>query len=163
MKSIRNFVTLFGLSLMLAAFGAAGARAQGFTMTSVGGTFNLPFEAQWGAMTLPAGTYNLNYGYASSGLPVVEVRGEAKGSPSGFILAQAYDKTSGTRNVIVCVREGSAGIVRGLELSVIGESASFALPRGAQLTAQEHNGNKNIQLAGGPMLVQRLPVRLNGK
>jgi hypothetical protein len=163
MKSIRTFVTLFGLTLMLAAFGAIGARAQGFTMTSVGGTFNLPFAAQWGSMNLPAGTYTLNYGYAPSGLPVVEVRGEAKGSPHGFILSQGYNEASGTKNAIVCVREGNSGIVRGLELSAAGTSATFAMPRGAQLTAQEHNGDGNIQLAEAPMLIQRVPITLNQK
>ena len=160
MKSIRSFVTLFGLSLMLAAFGAAGARAQGFTMTGVGGTFNLPREAKWGAMVLPAGNYTLNYGYAASGMPVVAVRGTAKGSPQGIIIAQAHNRASGTRNVIVCVRQGDALVVRGLELAAVGESATFALPHGAQLTARQHNANKNIQIAEAPMLIQRVPVSL---
>lgn len=163
MKTIRSFVTLFGLSLVLAAFGVAGARAQGFTMTDVGGTFNLPRDAQWGAMTLPAGEYTLHYGYAASGRPMVEVRGTAKGSPQGIIVAQGYDNASGTRNAIVCVRTGDALVVRGLELAAAGQSASFALPRGAKLTVQQHNSNKTIQIAEAPMLIQRVPVRLNEK
>jgi hypothetical protein len=146
---------------MLAAFGAAGARAQGLTMTGVGGTFNLPREAQWGAMTLPAGNYTLHFGYAVSGMPVVEVRGTAKGSPQGIFIAQAHNSASGTKNAIVCVRQGDALVVRGLELAAAGESATFALPHGAQLTARQRNANRNIQIAEVPMLIRRAPVNLN--
>jgi hypothetical protein len=163
MKSIRSFVTLFGLSLMFAAFGAAGARAQGFTMTNIGGTFDLPFQVQWGSMTLPAGTYTLNYGYDTSGLPVVEVRGEAKGSPHGFVLSRGYDYASGTKNAIVFVREGQTGIVRGLEMAAAGTTSTFAMPRGTQLTAHQSNSKGNIQLAEAPMLIQRVPITLNKK
>jgi hypothetical protein len=163
MKTIRSFATLFGLSLMLAAFGAAGARAQGFTMTGVGGTFNLPREAQWGSMTLPAGTYTLHYGYAASGRPVVEVRGTAKGSPQGIIVARAHNNATGTKNAIICVREGDTLLVQGLELAAAGESASFWLPRGARLTALRHNSNGNVQVAEAPMLIQRVPVTLNAR
>jgi hypothetical protein len=163
MKSIRSLATMFGLSLMLAAFGAAGARAQGFTMTGVGGSFNLPLEAQWGSMTLPAGTYTLQYGYAPSGMPVVEVRGEAKGSPQGIIVARAHNNATGTKNAIICVREGDTLAVQGLELAVAGESASFWLPRGARLTARQGNNNGNAQVAEAPMLIQRVPISLDAK
>jgi hypothetical protein len=163
MKTIRNFVTLFGLSLMLAAFGAAGARAQGLTMTNVGGTFNLPLEAQWGSMTLPAGNYALHFGYAASGMPVVEVRGTEKGSPQGIFIAQAHNNASGTKNAIICVREGDGLLVQGLELAAAGESASFSLPRGARLTARQRNSNGTVQVAEAPMLIQRVPISLNAK
>jgi hypothetical protein len=163
MKTIRGLMTFFGLSLMLAAFGATGARAQGFTMTGVGGTFDLPLATQWGSMTLPAGNYTLDYGYASSGLPVVQVRGTAKGSPHGIIVAQAHSRPSGTKSAIVCVRDGDALVVRGLQMPAVGDSATFALPRGAQLTAHLRNGKRNIQLAEAPMLIQQVPVRLNEK
>ena len=163
MKTIRNFATLFGLSLMLAAFGAAGARAQGFTMTGVGGSFNLPLQAQWGSMTLPAGTYTLQYGYAASGRPVVQVQGTAKGSPHGIIIARAHDKATGTKNAIICVREGDTLAVQGLEMAVAGESASFSLPRGAQLTARQRNSQGTVQVAEAPMLIQRVPISLDAK
>jgi hypothetical protein len=163
MKTIRNFATLFGLSLMLAAFGAAGARAQGFTMTDVGGSFNLPLQAQWGGMTLPAGTYTLHYGYAASGRPVVEVQGEAKGSPHGIIMARSHDRATGTKNAIICVREGDTLAVQGLELAAAGDSASFSLPRGARLTARQGNSKGTVQVAEAPMLIQRVPVSLDTK
>jgi hypothetical protein len=163
MEKIRNLVVLFGLSLTLVALGATGARAQGFTMTGVGGAFTLSHEARWGTVTLPAGSYTLQYGYAGSGLPVVEVHGTANGGPHVIIAAQGQNQTSGTKNAIVCVREGSRLVVRELEMAAISESASFALPRGAQLTAKQSNGKKNIQLAEGPMLIQRIPIKLNSK
>lgn len=163
MKTLRKIALLSAASLALAAFGAAGARAQGFTMTDVGGTFTLPLQALWGTMTLPAGSYTLQYGYAPSGLPVVEVQGKAKESPHGIIAAQGHSRASGTQNSIVCVREGSTLVVRGLEMAAVDESASFALPRGTQLIANRSNDKKNVQLAEGPKLIQRIPVALNSK
>jgi hypothetical protein len=48
-------------------------------------------------------------------------------------------------------------------MPAIGKSMTFALPRGTQLAA--HNGKNNgyTQLAEAPMLIERIPVTLNGK
>ena len=162
MKRIRSWMTLAGLSLVLALFGAAGANAQVVTPNLVG-TFTLPFAAQWGAVTLPAGDYTLRYGYARGGVGVVEVQGTAKGTPHSFILAQSHDSTSAARNAIVCIRQGDGGIVRGLDLPAIGESAQFALPHGMKLMAQQRDNSTYAQLAEAPQLIQRLSIKVNGK
>lgn len=167
MKTIRNFLTLTGLSLALLALGAVGAEAQqarSLSTTVIGGSFTLPFEVQWGAVTLPAGDYTVSYGSMSSGGPyLVEVVGKAKGSPHALILASGENHNAATKSSLICIREGNTGIVRALQLSAIGETVFFAMPHGGKLMAHEQHNGKNTLLAEAPMLIQRVPVTLNGK
>ena len=163
MKTIRSLMTLAGLSLVLFALGATGARGQIAYPARFAGTFTLPFEAQWGTMTLPAGDYTLQYGTLDNGHRLVLVQGTAKGSPHGMIQAGPVGETSASKNAIVCVREGNALIVRALEMPAIGESARFNQPGGVKLVA--HNGKHNgyTQFADAAMLIQRIPVTFNAK
>jgi hypothetical protein len=87
MKKIRNLMTFGGLFVAVLALGTTGARAQRLYSTQFAGTFTIPFEVQWGTMTLPAGEYTLSYGIQRSGANLVEIAGKAKGSPHGVILA----------------------------------------------------------------------------
>jgi hypothetical protein len=164
MKNIRNLVTLIGLSMVAFALAATGARAQGLNMTKFAGTFTLPNEAQWGRATLPAGQYSLYYGNLSNGTAaVVEVVGKENSNPHVLIPAGAIDDASTTKSALVCVREGDTLIVRALEIPQLGQAVNFRMPRGTQLMAQKTNGNKNVQIAEGPMLIQRIPVSLAQK
>ncbi len=164
MKTIRSLMILAGLSLALLTLGVTGAKAQSLRLSDFAGTFTLPFEAQWGRTTLPAGEYDLYYGQPSAGGHLmVEVRGKEKGSPHVFILPQGINDASTTHSALVCVREGDAGIVRVLEMPEIGQSASFAMPRGTQLMAHKGKHNGYTQLAQAPMLIERIPVTLNTK
>jgi hypothetical protein len=159
MKTIRNITILVGLSAALFILVATGARAQELSTTSFAGTFTLPFDTQWGAMTLPAGDYNLSYGMPfKGGNYAVVVAGKAEASPRGMILTGPRNDVSAAKNALVCIREGDVLFVRALELPAIGESISFALPHGAQVTAHQRNGSTNFQLAEAPVLIQRLPV-----
>lgn len=80
MKAIRNLMTLAGFSLVLFALGAPGARGQIANPAQFAGTFTLPIDAQWGAVTLPAGNYTLRYGTQGKGNHrLVIVRGEVPG------------------------------------------------------------------------------------
>ena len=161
MKIIRNLVTLVGLTVVFFALGATGARAQSLSNTRFSGTFTLPFEAQWGPVTLQPGTYNLYYGRLSSGGPAtVEVTGKENRKPHVLILAQGVNDTSIRKSALVCVREGNVGIIRVLEMPQLGEAAEFKMPHGTQLMAHNSNGSKNVQIAEGPKLIQRIPVTL---
>jgi hypothetical protein len=164
MKIIRNLVTLAGLSVVVFALGVTGARAQSLSTTNFAGTFTLPFEAQWGRATLPAGNYSLYYGQLSrSSTNIVEVVGKDNRSPHVLILPQGLNDASTTKSALVCVREGGVGIVQALEMPQIGEAVHFGMPHHTQLMAHQSNGNKNVELAGGPMLIQRIPVTLTQK
>jgi hypothetical protein len=163
MKMIRTLTTLAGLSLVLLALGATGARAQGSATTNYAGSFTLPLEAQWGAMTLPAGNYSLYYGHKFlGGAYLVEVVGKTEGSPHGMIPIQARNDVSSRKNSLICIRDGDSLVVRKLELPAIGESVSFAMPHGLKLLARKQRHGKYI-LAEAPMLIQRVPVQMNGK
>jgi hypothetical protein len=164
MKTIRSLTILAGLSLALLTLGVTGAKAQSLSISDFAGTFTLPFEAQWGRTTLPAGEYSLYYGQPLAGGHLfVEVVGKEKGSPHVFILPKGVNDASTTQSALVCVREGNAGIVRGLEMAEIGQSASFAMPHGAKLVAQNGKHNGYTQLAQAPMLIERIPITLNAK
>ncbi|HXH50994.1 MAG TPA: hypothetical protein VNM47_16750 [Terriglobia bacterium] len=163
MKTIRSLMILAGLSVALLALGTAGAKAQAFYSTRFVGTFTLPFEAQWGALTLPVGDYTLEYVMQEGGRHLAYVRSTAKGGPHGMILARPARRASATKNELVCIRNGKALIVRALEMPVIGESVSFPLPHGAELVAERLNGSTNTQLAQAPMHIQRIPVEPSEK
>ena len=164
MKTIRSLMTLAGLTLAVFALSATGAKAQAISAASFSGTFTLPVAAQWGRMTLPAGTYNLNYGWTQgSDVPMLEVTGKAKGSPHGFIIAQTHSGVSVAKNTLLCVREGDALVIRALEMPAIGTAVKFSMPHGARLVAQNTKHNGYAQLAEAPMLIERVPVTLNTK
>ena len=57
-----------------------------------------------------------------------------------------------TKSEMVCIREGSARIVRALELGPLAETLCSALPKGAQIYAQKGGGIKHVSLA--ELLVQ---------
>jgi hypothetical protein len=164
MKTIRNLVTLAGFSVVFLALGATGAKAQSLRTPHFSGTFTLPFNAQWGRTILPAGEYKLYYGRLFEGGPaMVEVVGKENRTPHALILPQSVSDASATKSALVCVREGGAGIIRALEMPQIGEAVNFSMPRGTQLMAHRQNGSKNIELAQGPMLIQRIAITLAQK
>lgn len=163
MKTIRNLMTFAGFFVVFLALVAPAAKGQVLDKPSFAGQFTLPFEAQWGSMTLPAGDYTLSYGLLGAGQGIVEVQGKAKGSPHGMIRVEANGPSSATKSGLVCVREGNVLVVRALELPDSSTIARFAMPRGTQLTAHQRNGSKNAQLAEAHMLIQRIPVTLNAK
>lgn len=157
MKTIRNLMTLAGLSVMLFALSATGAKAQMLTSTGFAGKFTLPSAAQWGTMVLPAGNYSLSYGKLDTTY-FVEVRGAAKGSPHGVIHVAVNDPVAATKSALVCTREGNVLIVRKLEIPQLGKSVVFAMPRGEKLVARNRKHNSYTQLAEAPMLLERISV-----
>lgn len=129
MKTILRSMILVGFSVALLVLVSTGARAQALSTTSFAGTFTLPVETHWGAMTLPAGDYSLKYGTAFSSTYLVTVADEAQGRILGMILAGPRDDVKVAENVLDCVREGDTLFVRALELPAIGESIHFKIPR----------------------------------
>lgn len=162
MKVIRNVVTLVGLVAAVLALGTTGANAQALSMNIFGGSVTLPFEAHWGNLTLPAGNYNLSYGQVNvGGANFVEIEGKSQDSPHLLVQIQSHNQTLTTKSALVCVRQGDAFVVEALEMPTIGQTVYFA-PHGRTLMAATRSNRIYAQLAGGPMLIQRLPVRLGG-
>jgi hypothetical protein len=156
------------VSLALFALAATEARAQVFDSTRFAGTFTLPFDAQWGAMALPAGDYSLSYGKPfSGGIYVLVVVGKAEGSPRGMIFIRGHGRTSATKNALVSIREGSKAYFRELRLGAIGESVDFTLPHGvrvrAWVVAGKRNPNTNTQLTEVGMPVEGVQAKCQGR
>jgi len=163
MKTIRSLMVLAGLSVAFLVLAAAGANAQGLTRTEFAGKLTLPVETQWGTMTLPAGDYNLYSGRLSlGGAYMVEIDSRAHGSLHGWILGRPTGPASSANNSLICVREANSLVVRKLELPALGESVNFAMPHGMKLLARRQKHGK-YTLAEAPMLIERVPVALNGK
>jgi hypothetical protein len=163
MKTIRSLMTLAGLSLVVFALSATGAKAQTMTSTSFSGAFTLPVAAQWGRMALPAGDYTLSYGQPfKGGIYAVAVTSKANGN-TRIALVKANSDASTTKDALVCIHEGNTLVVRALEMPELGTAAQFALPRGTKLVAHNGYDNSYTQLAEAPMLIQRIPVTLNAK
>ena len=168
MKIIRGLTTLLGLSLVLLALGATRAGAQDLKTTVFGGTFTLPFDAQWGPMALPAGDYSLYYGQIfEGGEYAVRVVSKTNRNSRGWILTKERKSASAAKNSLVCMRDGNSLVVLRLELAAIGESVSFPLPHGVEvqskLIGKHQNKGGNAQLAETRILIQRVPVKLSGK
>ena len=163
MKTIRSLMTLAGLSLVLFALSATGAKAQIIPSPSFSGNFTFPVAVQWGSMALPAGEYTLSYGQAfTGGTYIVSVTSKADGT-TRMAMVKANSDASTKNNALVCIREGDALVVRALEMPQIGTAAEFAVPRGTKLTAQKGNDNSYTPLAEAPMPIQRVTVRINEK
>lgn len=157
MKTLRNITVLVGFSLVLFALGVAGAKAQGLHTPDFGGTFTLPFAAQWGGMTLPAGEYTLRYGQINAGGSyAVQIAGKEKGSPHGLVLAAGRDEAAAEADALVCVRNGNGGIVRELQLASIGQKVSFAMPHGARVRSK-------VIAAQTTVPIERAPVTLTAR
>ncbi|HXH51117.1 MAG TPA: hypothetical protein VNM47_17395 [Terriglobia bacterium] len=164
MKTIRSLMTLAGISLVLFALSATGAKAQILSSARFSGNFTLPVAAQWGRMALPAGEYTLSYGQPfKGGTFIVVVAGNADGNIRGMVLVKANVDASTTKDALVCIREGDALVVRALEMPELNTAAQFALPHGAKLVARNAKQKGYTQLAEAPMLIERIPVTLNAK
>jgi hypothetical protein len=167
MKMIRNIMVLVGLSVALSALAATGARAQVLTTTNFAGTFTLPLQARWGAMTLPAGDYTLRYGRAFKGaVNAVTVEGKAEGNLRGMALPMSRNDVSTGKSALLCIREGDILYVRAVEMPAIGESIHFRIPHGVEVKskllprqANHANESGNTQLAETRIAVERVPAR----
>lgn len=133
MRINRSRTTAIVVSPMIYALGLTGQGIHGLRVIEFTGSFVLPFEADWAGVTLPAGKYILCFGTQGHGIYFVEIRGRDKGSPHGIVLIQGHQATCSIRNALVCIREGNSQIVRSLEMTAIGKSVQFELPRAMRL------------------------------
>jgi hypothetical protein len=163
MKAHRNFAILFALALAVTALSVGSAFAQ-MNTPEARGTFTLPFEAHWGTATLPAGKYTFAEGYTKVGEDMIQVTGEAKGSPRAVVMAQSHGpSTSADTSELVCIREGKTGTVRALVLTSIGKTIYFSMPKNEQLLAQSGNMKSRKLQAEAPELIQRIRVEASGR
>jgi hypothetical protein len=133
MKSIQNhsWMKVLVLAAFVACLSAGLASAQEFK-----GSFTLPFDAQWGGTTLPAGDYSFRINTARAPY-VAHVRGE---QGSIMVLAQSIsDRPSPGHSELVIANSRGKSAVRALCLAELGVVLSYgkSQPQGSALARHE--------------------------
>jgi hypothetical protein len=158
MKTIRNLVTIAAIAMMVAAFGSSRAKAQGL----VHGSFNLPFPAQWGSATLPIGDYSFSILQTDGHNVFVRIWGESTGTASALIMGyQGEAGVAEVPNSMTCISVGSACYVQTLNLSALGETLRFAVPKGVVIEAGKRSREKQTMRAQGLRTVRVVPVTIS--
>ena len=150
-----RLVEILLLALAAAIFCPAMASAQ---LAAAHVSFSLPFEARWGKAVLRPGQYTLTLDTASAN-GVVSVRGNGQ---TAILCAQAFsDKDTSGQSSLVLVRSQGTYTVRALDLGRLGVFY-YWLPKGETPLARNAKGNEHV-IAQAPVLIQRLPVSVNGR
>lgn len=145
MKVSRNSILWVALSALI----AIGAIAPGLQAgPSAEGRFTLPFDAQVGKTTLPAGDYTFSVDSSVGSHGAIAVY---RGVESvGIMVPQTLDiyQGHGESPALLCIRHDGKVTVRGLRLPGIG-TYYFQLPKGLKtLVAQQ------------PQLIETVPVQV---
>jgi hypothetical protein len=114
------------------------------------GKFTLPFVAQWGSMTLPAGDYTFDV--QTTTLPAYLILHQEQRGTSVFIKEQNVSaRRSSDQSSLIVVRSAGSLIVHSLRLRELGVEYEFATPKGHVILAQQ------------PELIQRIEILGAGK
>lgn len=141
---VRNLVLALTSACIFA--GMANAQAVGYS-----GKFTLPFEAQWGGMTLPAGTYSFTLGFSVGGLEMITVEQGARGL--GVVMSQGHNPAGSSEpSALVVARSGGRARIVTLHAVELGTDFYYRPPKA-----------KGRQIASAPELIQQIPVSANGK
>jgi hypothetical protein len=139
-----NSVRILLLAVLVAGLSPSLASAQEFH-----GTFTLPFEANWGPATLPAGEYSFILDHRKLEATVL-VSGKRQRL---IVLPQMIEhRTFPGNSALIVVRHDDKCQVRALYIAQMGLFLDYYTPKGGErLVAQ------------GPVLIQRIPVARVGK
>jgi len=148
MNTIRNlrYRSFLGLALLATCLVPASLSAQSVFV----GHFTLPVETMWGAAILPAGEYSFTMkSLASPG--TITVNGEHSKVMINVSAGVRERAGSGQSVLVIVRRNGRAAIAR-----------VYLEPLGATFYYGSQKGDSQF-LAEGPKLLERLPVRIEGK
>lgn len=145
-SSGRKVLKLLLASAVLFAIFAVPAHAQG----AVSGTFTLPFDAQWGQLKLPAGTYSFDIQDTLRFHQIIVLQGTkivGLVSPSEI----SHEDEANLHPSLLCVRHNANFFVRALRLP--------------QLGTLYYKGEKEkpLTVAQAPELIQDVPITVSGK
>jgi len=147
MNTNRSFrlVGSMGLAVVCACLWAGVANAQDVLR----GKFTLPFDAQWGTATLPAGDYEFTIRSVAS--PIVVVNQGTR--HMAFVLTQGANKDESNKaSELYVTRSGGRAAIRMLHSAELGTDFFYNRPKAY-----------GRELAGAPELIERIPVLTNGK
>jgi len=132
----------------------AGAFILGGTVKAQGsaceGKFTLPFDAQWGGVTLPSGDYTFTLDSTALGSYVVTVvQGQRK---VAMVMAQGQSHGDTARtSALIVTRSGGRARIQALHLAELGDFF-YSAPKAEEL-----------QMASAPQLMERVSVFTKGK
>lgn len=143
MKRIRNLVAVGMLGSALLAAGAfTRARAE---MDQVTGTFTLPFDVRWAAVSLPAGDYSFSLETTDSGAHLVHLYHGREGV--ALIMSQGHDASFSGQSSLRVLREGNRYAVADLDLPQAGIVLHYSLPKSLERqAAREREVSQNIHV-----------------
>jgi hypothetical protein len=140
-RMVRNLV----LTLASAFIFAGVANAQVYK-----GNFTLPFDAQWGRATLPAGDYSFVLDSVNG--PCI-IRVEQGKRSVAMVMAQSNDVSKpSNHSALIVTRSGGRARIRALHLAELGTDLYYGAPKA-----------EAWEMASAPALIQRIPVSTSGK
>jgi hypothetical protein len=140
------------IAIVLFAIGALAVHSNGQEALRhwiYSGNFNLPFDATWNNVTLPAGQYSLAVDHTGYDGRVLLRRGTRAAGvllPDRFSSEEAY---SIQKAELVCVRHSGTLTIRALNLPNLG-TFYYSLP-------------KDLQAQSNPQLLEQVAISLSGK
>ncbi len=141
---VRNLV----LALACAALFTGMANAQNVEYE---GKFTLPFQAQWGRLTLPAGSYSFTLYSSATGADMFLVQQGKR--TLGIVMPQGHGQAgSSGRSVLFVARGSGRARILALHAAELGTDFFYRPPKAG-----------GIELASAPELIQRIPLSRNGK
>ena len=142
-RMVRNLVlTLAGAFIFAGTLSAQEPACEG--------RFTLPFDAQWGDVTLPTGDYAFRLESTALGSHIVTVvQGQRR---VAMVMAQAKSQGDSARaSALIVTRSGGHARIDALHLVELSDFF-FSAPKA-----------KGLQTASAPQLIQRIPVSTKGK
>jgi hypothetical protein len=134
--------------LAVVVFGGVAAKLQARPATM--GKFTLPFDAQWGMVSLPAGEYAFAVDHMSPNGTIFVYRGtEAVGIVRPQELENGGDPSAPGQ--LLCMRHGGKYTVRALALPQVG-TFYFSLPE-----------DLNSLVAQQPRLIETVSIQVSGE
>jgi len=135
---------------LVAALGFGTVAVRLSARPAAGGSFKLPFDAQWGIVTLPTGNYTFAVDHITSTGAIVVYR---EGRPVGIVRSQVLDsnQNQGKTAQLLCVRHEGKFSVRALKMPEVG---TFYFPLPKDLT---------VMAAKQPELIETVSVQVSGE
>jgi hypothetical protein len=134
--------------LAVVMFGVAAATLQARPASR--GHFVLPYDVEWGTVSLPAGDYTFAIDHVTSSGTILLYRGT---QAVGMVRSQVLDSDASQNksSELLCVRHDGKVSVRALELPEVG-TFYFALPKGM-----------STLVAKQPELMEAISVQVSGE
>jgi hypothetical protein len=140
---VRNLVLTVASAFIFA--GIASAQAPAYR-----GQFTLPFDAQWGGATLPAGDYSFTL--KSTAYPAIVTIEQGQRNVALVMAQGSSDSNASKGSELIVTRSGGRARIRALHLAELGTELYYGAPKA-----------EGREMANAPELIQRVPIILKGK